>query len=183
MLINNTQIVLAILGSGAFSALLIFVLTWLKDWWIEKSRKANERKEKLYSRLKFYLMLTGKLESIQDAVISEKNKKILPVVKSKTETELREMETPFYEIESEVKKDWEKYAQEVLKLLEQNIQYVEDKHQDLINDIFENYFYQKFIYGESVSVNLEKIRALTSELRTGKAMQFSIAIKNLRDAL
>jgi hypothetical protein len=181
--ISQNVFIFWLLGSTVVATVVGFILGWVKDVFQSQRKEKQERKQKLYSALKFYLILIGKLESIQGEILTQKNKKISASTASSTNSQLQSMEVPFYQLENEVKRDWEKFADLVLKLLEENVQYIENKHQKLVEDIFETYFYQKIIYGEHVAVDWKKIENLTSELRTGKAMQFSVAIKNLRDEL
>jgi hypothetical protein len=131
-----------ILGSSVLAAVFGFIA----DGWRDKKKSENERREKLYSPLRFYLMLM------------EKNSKLRQeLIKSRFEADKRfghaganhdELERKFRSDNNELIEAWWLYARKVISLFENNPQYIKDVHWPLIEKLFESHILRKVVSGE-----------------------------------
>lgn len=152
MLITKIQLVIAILGSGTFSALLIFGLTWIKDWLTEKNRIEKERERELYSQLKFYLKLikicqSTRVELMKDneRAFAERTNYIDQIQEGdliiKNLNNLQEFVTKL------IDGSW-KYIESIKKLFEENTKYIKESDWPIVEKFFKEYFIREIVVGK-----------------------------------
>lgn len=136
------QVISIILGSSVLAAFFGFIA----DGWRDKQKSENERQEKLYSPLRFHLMLL------------ERNAKLRKeLIRSRFEADKRfghvgsnheELEKKFRSDNNELVDGWWTYARKIIELFENNSQYIKDKHWPLVEKLFESHLFRKVVSGE-----------------------------------
>jgi|GEM_PF-2503776 hypothetical protein len=139
---NWGQVISIILGSSVLAT--IFGI--LSDQWKDQKRIKGEQKEKLYGPLRFYLMLMEKNYKLRQELL--KSRQEADQKSGFRGPEVEERMKKFTSDSRELIKNWWLYARKIIKLLENNPQYVKDEDWQLIETLFESYMFRNVVSGE-----------------------------------
>lgn len=136
------QAISIILGSSVLAA----IFSSVADWWRDKNKTEDDRREKLYSPLRFYLMLMDKNSELRKELI--KSRFVADKRLGHTGANHDELEKKFRSDNEELIGTWWLYARKVIGLFENNPQYIKDEHWPLVEKLFESHLLRKIVSGE-----------------------------------
>ena len=143
--ISQSTFIWSILGSTVIATIIGFFLGWVKDFFQHKNKKNEEREEKLYSALRFYLMLIELNAKIgKELMLSRQQADKLA---DYCDPENKRM-NKFRENNKKLVSSWWLYARKVLKYFEDAPQYIKKEHWALIEKLFEFHIFRKIVSGE-----------------------------------
>jgi hypothetical protein len=138
------EIISIILGSSVLSA--IFGI--LYDIFSNKRKSKEKRREKLYSPLRFYLMLMEKNSNLRKELLKSRQE-------ADKKADYRDPENKrmnkFTADNNELTISWWIYARKVIGLLETAPQYIKKEHWSLIETLFEYHIFRKVVSGEEMA--------------------------------
>jgi hypothetical protein len=161
---TNLQFIITVIGSGAFSPLFIFCLTWIKDHLIEKNKIAKERERELYSQLKLYLKLIHICKTTRAELWENRKKRFeertqdIKDAKQKGELLMDSLYDPkVKEFTSSLINNTWIYIESIKKLFEEKTKYIKTEDWPIAERFFKAYFVREIVTGKQTYKDMSHV--------------------------
>jgi hypothetical protein len=150
---NIGDIITIILGSSVLST----VLTILYNTWRDRHTVDQERQNKLYAQLHFYLRLLAVTKSVREELIEDIKKSFELHIKHfegkdqplKEKLHLKMLEDIVSVTTPLIKDSWS-YIEKIKQLLEESAKYIRPRDWDIVEQFFKEYLVREIVVGKDI---------------------------------